>query len=74
MANRAINGNTYDLANPYEIKSKGHVIKTGIKRAHKCLGHLSEATTLVTAENLGIELKKGSLPVCKACAIAKAKQ
>ncbi len=50
------------------------IFKINVKRAHEYLGHLSEDTTRLTAKYLGMNLSRGSLPVCESCAIAKAKQ
>ncbi len=50
------------------------IFKINIKHAHEYLGHLSEDTTRLTAKYLGMNLLHGLLPVCKSCAIAKAKQ
>ena len=50
------------------------VLKTSVKRAHECLGHLNEEMTKATATHLGITLSRGALPPCESCAIAKAKQ
>ncbi len=50
------------------------IFKINVKRAHEYLGHLREDTTRLTAKYLGMNLLRGTLPVCKSCAIAKAKQ
>jgi hypothetical protein len=50
------------------------IFKINVKRAHEYLGHLSEDTTRLTATYLGMNHLCGTLPVCKSCAIAKAKQ
>jgi hypothetical protein len=42
--------------------------------AHRMLGHKSEDSTWQTAKALGITIMRGSMPVCKACALSKAKQ
>ncbi len=49
-------------------------LKTIVKQAHECLGHLSKAMTRVAAMHLGMMLSHGALPVCKLCAMAKAQQ
>jgi hypothetical protein len=38
------------------------------------LGHKSEANTRKSAKALGIVITRGKMEVCKACALAKAKQ
>jgi hypothetical protein len=48
--------------------------RINVKQAHEYLGHLSKDTTRMTAKYLGKNLLRGSLPVCKSYAIAKAKQ
>ena len=50
------------------------IVKTSVKRAHECLGHMSEAMTRAAATHLGMALSCGSLAVCKSCAMAKAQQ
>jgi hypothetical protein len=45
-----------------------------INRAHQLLGHKSEANTRLTAKALGLTISRGSMEVCEACALAKAKQ
>jgi hypothetical protein len=50
------------------------IFKINVKQAHEYLGHLSKVTTRMTAKYLGMILLRGLLPVCKSCAIAKAKQ
>jgi hypothetical protein len=50
------------------------IFKINVKWAHEYLGHLSKDTTRLTAKYLGMNLVHGTLPVCKLCAIAKAKQ
>jgi hypothetical protein len=50
------------------------IFNINIKRAHEYLGHLSKDMTRLTAKYLGMNLLRGTLPVCKSCAIAKAKQ
>jgi hypothetical protein len=48
--------------------------KMNINRAHQLLGHKSEANTRLTAKALGLTISRGSMEVCEACALAKAKQ
>ncbi len=50
------------------------IFKINVKRAHEYFGHLSKDTTRLTAKYLGMNLLRGTLPVCKSCAIAKVKQ
>ncbi len=50
------------------------IFKINVKRAHEYLGHLSEDTIRLTEMYLGMNISHGTLPVCKLCAIAKAKQ
>jgi hypothetical protein len=50
------------------------IFKINVKQAHKYLGHLSEDTTRKTALQLGMNLLRGTLPVCESCVIAKARQ
>jgi hypothetical protein len=50
------------------------IFKINVKQAHEYLGHLGENTTRLTAKYLGMNLSRGTLPVCKSCAIAKVKQ
>ncbi len=50
------------------------IFKINVKWAHEYLGHLSKDTTGLIAKYLGMNLLRGTLPVCKLCAIAKAKQ
>ncbi len=50
------------------------ILKTSMKRAHKCLGHLGEMMTHAAAFHLGMTLSRGALPVCESCAMAKAHQ
>ncbi len=50
------------------------IFKINVKRAHEYLGNLSKDTTRLTAKYLGMNLLRETLPVCKSCAIAKAKQ
>ncbi len=45
-----------------------------INTAHKLLGHHGEVGTRQIAKALRISLTKGNMEVCKACAIAKARQ
>lgn len=45
-----------------------------IVKAHQLLGHKNEGTTRRTAKALGIQITRGSLPACEACAVSKAKQ
>lgn len=45
-----------------------------IKDAHWKFGHMDEAKTRVIAKALGFRVLRGTLKVCEACAIAKAKQ
>jgi hypothetical protein len=42
-----------------------------IKRAHDCLGHLSEDVTCKIAAQLGMKLSKTAFQTCEACAIGK---
>jgi hypothetical protein len=55
-------------------KALKKIFKTNVKRAHDYLGHLSKDTTRMMAKYLGMILSRGLSPVCKSCAIAKAKQ
>jgi uncharacterized protein YnzC (UPF0291/DUF896 family) len=48
--------------------------RMNINRAHQLLGHKSEANTHLTAKALGLTISRGSMEVCEACALAKAKQ
>lgn len=48
--------------------------KMSILSAHQMLGHKSEDATRRTAKALGITITRGSMPVCEACALSKAKQ
>ena len=48
--------------------------KMTILAAHRLLGHKSEESTRRTAKALGITISRGSMPVCEACALSKAKQ
>jgi hypothetical protein len=48
--------------------------RMNINRAHQLLGHKSEANTRATAKALGLTISRGSMEVCEACALAKAKQ
>jgi hypothetical protein len=48
--------------------------KMSILAAHWMLGHKSEDSTRQTAKALGITIMRGSMPVCEACALSKAKQ
>jgi hypothetical protein len=57
-----------------EAKPMKKILKTSVKRVHKCLGHLGEIITRAAATYLGMTLLQGALPVCKSCAIAKANQ
>ncbi len=50
------------------------IFKINVKRAHEYLGHLSKDMTRLTAKYLGMNLSRGTLPVCKSCAIAKVKK
>ncbi len=50
------------------------IFKINVKRTHEYLGYLSEDTTRMMAMYLGMIFLRGLLPVCKSCAIAKAKQ
>ncbi len=50
------------------------ILKVSIRRAHECLGHLSEDTTHGRGANLGMNILRGSLPICEPCTMAKAKQ
>jgi hypothetical protein len=50
------------------------IFKFNVKQAHEYLGHLSKDTTRMMAKYLGMILSRGLSPVCKSCAIAKAKQ
>ena len=45
-----------------------------VQRAHEVFGHCDEEKTRRTAKLLGIELARGKLGPCEACATAKAKQ
>ncbi len=47
-------------------------LKTSMKRAHKCFGHLREMMTCAAAAHLGMTLSRGALPVCESCEMAKA--
>ena len=55
-------------------KANASIDKWSIKTAHERLGHCSEDTTCKTAKALGLELTRGTLPLCAACAAGKAKQ
>ena len=48
--------------------------RMSVAQAHECLGHCNEDAVHKTAKHLGWELKPGAMPVCVACAEAKAKQ
>ncbi len=61
-----------NLESPKEEAKK--ILKINIKQAHEYLGHLSEDTTRKTALQLGMNLLRGTLPVCESFAIAKARQ
>jgi hypothetical protein len=50
------------------------VSKMTMRQAHEKFGHCSEDTTRKTAKALGIELSRGLLGPCAACAAGKAKQ
>ncbi len=50
------------------------IFKINIKQAHEYLGHLSEDMTRKTAHQLRMNLLRVMFPVCKSCAIAKARQ
>jgi hypothetical protein len=45
-----------------------------IKQAHDRFGHANEEATRAAAKHAGITITKGTLKVCEACAIAKARQ
>jgi hypothetical protein len=49
-------------------------ISITVQEAHERLGHCDEAKTRAIAKQLGWQLKKGTLDVCEACAIGKARQ
>ena len=51
-----------------EEKPMKKILKTSVKRAHKCLGNLGEMMTCAAATHLGMTLSQGALPVCKSCA------
>jgi hypothetical protein len=68
----ATSGNTSSGVEAKEALKK--IFKTNVKQAHDYLGHLSKDTTRMMAKYLGMILSRGSSPVCKSCAIAKAKQ
>jgi hypothetical protein len=53
---------------------KKTIFKINVKQAHEYLGHLSEDTTRKMALQLGMNLSRGTVPVCETCAIAKARQ
>jgi hypothetical protein len=57
-----------------EEKSTKKILKTTVKRVHKCLGHLGEIMTRAAPTHLGMNLSQGALPVCKSWAIARANQ
>jgi GAG-pre-integrase domain len=48
--------------------------KMTIKQAHDKLGHCNEEVMRKIAKQLGWELSPGSLGVCEACTIGKARQ
>jgi hypothetical protein len=48
--------------------------KMSILAAHRMLGHKSKDSTRQTAKALGITIMRGSMPVCEACTLSKAKQ
>ena len=50
------------------------VTKMTVMQAHQKLGHINEDMTRKVAKSLGWELTKGSLGVCEACSVGKAKQ
>ena len=50
------------------------ILKTSVKQAHECLGHMSEVMMQVAANHLGMMLSCGLLAVCGPCAMAKAQQ
>ncbi len=57
-----------------EEKPVKKILKTSVKRVHKCLGHLGEIMTHAAATHLRMTLLQGALPVCESCAIGKANQ
>ena len=63
------NGVEISVANP-STKPR----KMSILAGHRMLGHKSEDSTWQTAKALGITIMRGSMPVCEACALSKAKQ
>ena len=48
--------------------------KINVNLAHEVLGYGDENSTRETAEALGIDIARGTMKPCKACADAKAKQ
>jgi hypothetical protein len=49
-------------------------IKMNFERVHAILGHSNEDTTQKTAAALNMQITRGSLKMCKPCAVAKARQ
>jgi hypothetical protein len=47
-----------------EEKPMKKILKTSVKRAQECLGHLGEITTRAAATHLEMTLLQGALPVC----------
>jgi hypothetical protein len=50
------------------------IFNINVKQAHEYVGLLGKDMTRMAAKHLGMILLRGSLPVCKSCAIAKAEQ
>jgi hypothetical protein len=68
----SVESDSSNLESPKEEAKK--IFKIHIKQAHEYLRHLTEDMTRKTAHQLGMNLLKGTLPVCESCAIAKARQ
>ena len=57
-----------------DTKNKGWTKIMNIQKLHEELGHMGEQTCRKIAKHVGIQLTKGSLKPCEACAIAKSRQ
>ena len=55
-------------------QNKGWTKLMNIQRLHEELGHMGEQTCRKIANHVGIQLTKGSMKPCEACAIAKSRQ
>ena len=55
------------------VKDKS-IRKMNINEAHCCFGHMSEANTRKVAKEMGIEIVRGAMKKCAACAVGKSKQ